>query len=52
MKVMTAPAVAPAVKKHDMVLRLGRAPLVFAISRGEFPVAWVIHVSYVYLARW
>lgn len=52
MKVMTAPAVAPAEKKQDMVERVGRAPLVFAIAKGELPVARVIHASYVYLARW
>lgn len=39
MAVMAAPAVAPASPKHAMVDKVGVASLVFAITRGELPVA-------------
>ena len=37
--VMTAPAVAPDRPKQAMVEKVGRASLVFAMTRGEVPVA-------------
>jgi hypothetical protein len=37
--VMVAPAVAPASPKHATVEKVGNASLVFAITRGELPVA-------------
>lgn len=50
--VMVAPAVAPARPKQVMVDRVGSAPLVFAMTRGELPVAWYIQSSMAYLERW
>ena len=52
MAVIVAPAVAPARPKHDMVDKVGHAPLVFAVTSGELPVAWYIQSSIVYLERW
>lgn len=37
--VMTAPAVAPDSPKQAIVEKVGRASLVFAMTRGELPVA-------------
>lgn len=45
MNVITAPAVAPAAPKHDMVAMLGMAPFVLAMASGELPVALFIHSS-------
>lgn len=50
--VMTAPAVAPAAPKHVTVPSVGSASFVFAMTRGELPVALRIQPSYVYLAFW
>lgn len=46
--VIAAPAVAPAAPKHVTVENVGRAPLVFAITRGELPVALNIQSSNTY----
>jgi hypothetical protein len=50
--VIVAPAVAPARPKHVIVDSVGHAPLVFAVTSGELPVAWYIQSSTVYFERW
>ena len=50
--VMVAPAPAPASPKHATVDNVGYAPLVFAMTSGELPVAWYIQSSMAYLERW
>jgi hypothetical protein len=50
--VIVAPAPAPASPKHATVDSVGYAPLVFAMTSGELPVAWYIQSSMAYLERW
>jgi hypothetical protein len=50
--VIVAPAPAPASPKHATVDNVGYAPLVFAMTSGELPVAWYIQSSMAYLERW
>jgi hypothetical protein len=52
MAVIVAPAPAPASPKHATVDNVGYAPLVFAMTSGELPVAWYIQSSMAYLERW
>jgi hypothetical protein len=52
MAVIVAPAPAPASPKHATVDKVGYAPLVFAMTSGELPVAWYIQSSMAYLERW
>lgn len=52
MAVIAAPAVAPDKPKHAMVDNVGNASLVFAITRGELPVARNIQSSIAYLDLW
>lgn len=50
--VMAAPALTPASPKQAIVENVGKASLVFAMTRGELPVAWYIQSSMAYLDRW
>ena len=50
--VIAAPAVAPESPKHATVDSVGKAPLVFAIRRGELPVVRNIQSSMAYFDLW
>lgn len=52
MVVIAAPAIAPESPKHVTVDRVGRASFVFAMTRGELPVAWYIQSSSAYFDFW
>jgi hypothetical protein len=52
MAVIAAPAVAPESPKHATVDSVGLAPLVFAVTRGEFPVVRNIQSSTAYFDFW